>query len=241
MGDMVDGYTDLIKQAENALLNEQWAEALGKFDLALVALNEAGQTLPDSEMAEIYNGRGAALLQTGVPQQAIDTLNHALKLNPQMAIAYFNRGLGHEALDQTAKALEDYAKAIELEPNDAEFYFKRSATYFMLEQFDKTIEDTTRAIELHPDAPVIGPLVGRGLAYHRLDKIDLAEKDYTRAIEADPRAAADAYFYRALVHLDNEDALSARADLQAFLLMTAEPDGLLGLQAKEIIEELDKL
>jgi tetratricopeptide (TPR) repeat protein len=238
---MAEDITDLTKQAEMALLNQDWAEALGKFDIVLVTLNQTAQTLPDVEMAEIFNGRGVALLQTGVPQQAIESFNRAIKLNPHMATAYFNRGLAWEASDNIPKTLEDYAKAIELEPNDAEVYFRRSAVYFMLEDFEKTVADATRAIEMHTAAPVIGPLVGRGLAYHRLENLEAASQDYTRALEADPRAAADAYFYRALVFLDNEDALSARADLQAFLLMTDEPDGLLGMQAKEIIEELDKL
>jgi tetratricopeptide (TPR) repeat protein len=228
----------LIKQAEMDLLNEQWADALGKFDTVLVQLN---QTLPSAELAEIYNGRGVALLQTGVPQQAIESFNRALKFNPAMASAFFNRGMSWEALGEVERTIADYSKAIELEPNDAEYYFRRSAVYFVLEQFEKTVADATRVIDLHPDSPVIGPLVGRGLAYHRLENLEAASKDYTRALEADPRAAADAYFYRALVHLDNEDALAARADLQAFLLMTDDPDGMLGTQAKEIIEELDKL
>lgn len=227
---------ELIKIAENALLNEQWAEALGAYDKALALAD-----LPSSELAELFNGRGVALLQTGVPYQAIESLTQAIKLNSQLSGTYYNRGLCWEALGESDKALADYALALEIEPNDAEIYFRRSAVYFLREEFEKTVADATRAIDLHPDAPVIGPVIGRGLAYHRLGQLDLASKDYTRALEADPREAADAFFYRALVFLDNEDAMSARADLQAFLLMTNDPDGLLGTQAKDIIEELDNL
>jgi tetratricopeptide (TPR) repeat protein len=79
------------------------------------------------------------------------------------------------------------------------------------------------------------------LSYYQLERLDEAIADYSKAVEIDPRGAAEAYFYRALAHIDQELALPARADLQAFLNLTPDSRGEMASQAREIIQELDTL
>jgi tetratricopeptide (TPR) repeat protein len=235
---MPEDYHQAVERAERALLNEEWDYALEEFD-KVISQNPA---LPPAEEAELYNGRGAALLKTGRYEEAGAALEKALSLNHTLASAHFNLALLNEATGDFDNALTAYNRSIYLEPQDAELYFRRGGIYFIREEFEKTVEDNTRAIELHTGSEAVtGPYIARGLALYRLERFDEALQDYTHALEVDPRGAADAYFYRALVYLDTEQALPARADLQAFLLMTADPDGELGHQAREIIEVLDTL
>jgi tetratricopeptide (TPR) repeat protein len=231
---------ELIQRAEQALVNEEWAAALLDFDEAIAGLHRPTEP-PTAHLAEAYNGRGAALLQMGRYNEAIEALRRALEYQPDLAGAFFNLGLCYEALNDSESALAAYDQALALAPNDAEFYFRRGGVHFVRQEFQQTVEDTTRAIELHPDEAVTGPYIARGLAYFQLEQYDKAQADFGAAVEADPRGAAEAYFYRALTFIDMADALSARADLEAFLLMTDDPNGPMGVQAKEIIEELEKI
>ena len=51
---------------------------------------------------------------------AIEHYTEALKLNPQMAAAYNNRGVAHDNKGDFERAIVDYTKAIELNPNYAD-------------------------------------------------------------------------------------------------------------------------
>ncbi|HEX2910177.1 MAG TPA: tetratricopeptide repeat protein [Chloroflexia bacterium] len=234
---MEQSATELINQAEQALLNEEWPKALDLYNRALVQLDV--KTAPE-EAAEIENGRGVALLQLERYAEAIKALESALLLVPDMASAYYNLGITWESMGNFENALHSYNKAIELEPHDAEAYFRRGGVWFQLEDFEKTLADATKTIELHQGNILTGPYIARGLALYRLERYQEALKDFNKALEADPREAAEAFFYRALVYIDIGQALPARADLQAYLTMTEDLDGVLAEQAREIIAELEK-
>ncbi len=234
---------DIVARAEQCLLNEEWPAALDLFNQVLAVLGPQPTASSIAEVANAQNGRGVALLELGRYAEAVKALETAVSLEPTMVGAFVNLGLSWEGLGHAENALYNYSRAIELEPHDAEVYFRRGGIWFAMEEFEKTVEDATQAIDLHRDQGdtiVTGPYIARGLARHRLEHYDLALADYSQAAATDPRGAAEAFFYRALVYMDKGDALSARADLQAYLMMTDDLDGLLAEQAREIIEELDK-
>jgi len=61
-------------------------------------------------------------------KQAIDNFDEAIRLDPQFADAYHNRGTTYRNLGQFERAIEDYNHAIRLNPKDAVFYFNRGST-----------------------------------------------------------------------------------------------------------------
>jgi tetratricopeptide (TPR) repeat protein len=197
--------------------------------------------------AEAFNGRGSALLELGRVGEALAAFSAAIELDPNSAEAYFNRAQTLEAQGsgRLMEALADYNQAIELEPHDAEFYFRRGGLYFQYGDYGLAAMDNTQVIEMHTGVAqtevLIGPYIARGLSYYQLERLDDAIADYSKAVEIDPRGAADAYFYRALAYIDQEQALPARADLQAFLTLTPDSRGEMATQAREIIQELDML
>jgi tetratricopeptide (TPR) repeat protein len=235
---------ELIEQAEQALVNQDWDVALEGFNLALALLGPVQTGQPAALFAEAQNGKGVALLELGRYGESVKAFEAALTIKPDLPGAHYNLGLAWEGLGQLENALHNYTKAIELEPHDGEAYFRRGGVYFATEQYEKTVEDATQAIELHrADAAgaAVGPYLARGLALHRLEHYDEALADYNQALAAAPGEAWDAYFYRALVYIDKGEAYPAKADLEAFLTLTPDATGVQADQAREIIVELDKV
>jgi tetratricopeptide (TPR) repeat protein len=59
----------------------------------------------------------------------IEDLDRAVKIDPQLSVAYFKRRNAHLDLGELDRALSDYDKAIELDPRDAVAYFNRSLAH----------------------------------------------------------------------------------------------------------------
>ncbi len=250
----------LVQQGEDALVVSQWQAALTAFDRALEALRPASNNtlnirrgphavteVGPEVWAEAFNGRGVALLELGRSGEAVAAFGAAIELNPRLANAYFNRGMVLESQGEGrfVEALSDYDRAIELEPHDAEVYFRRGGLFFQYGDYTRAAADNTVVLEMHDASgqseALIGPLMARGLCYYQQERLDDAIADYSRAVTLDPRGAVEAYFYRALVFIDQEQALAARADLGAFLNLTPDAGGEMAAQAHEIIKELDNL
>jgi tetratricopeptide (TPR) repeat protein len=68
-------------------------------------------------IGEAYVNRGAALLNLDRPQEALTDLNKAINLGlDKVHLAYYNRGLTKEKLNDARGAYEDYKKALEIDP-----------------------------------------------------------------------------------------------------------------------------
>lgn len=83
------------------------------------------------------------------PQKAIEYLDEAIKLKPDLAEAYNIRGNADGNLGQHQRAIEDYNEAIRLRPNYAHAYYNRGLTYGNLGQHQQAIEDYNEAIHLN--------------------------------------------------------------------------------------------
>ena len=63
---------------------------------------------------EEYLMRGDDYCDLGQYEKAVQDYDEAIRLNPQFAVAYNNRGVAYEWLGQKEKAYRDFAKAWEL-------------------------------------------------------------------------------------------------------------------------------
>ncbi|MFA5008661.1 MAG: tetratricopeptide repeat protein [Candidatus Omnitrophota bacterium] len=77
--------------------------------------------------------------------QAILNCNRALRLNPNLAEAYGERGSANTNKGNDEQAVSDFNKAIEINPNDAEFYESRAIAYFNTNNYDKSWDDVCKA------------------------------------------------------------------------------------------------
>ena len=62
---------------------------------------------------------------TGDIERAIEPYNKAIRLDPQDASAYYNRGTAYYLLDQPKRAFQDFDQAIRLNPDNAKAYTDR--------------------------------------------------------------------------------------------------------------------
>lgn len=82
---------------------------------------------------------------------ALVDFNRAIRLNPNLAIAYHSRAEVRAAKGQSTEAMSDYDRAIKLSPNDARTYRSR-ADFWAYSRGDlaKALADYNRAVEVAP-------------------------------------------------------------------------------------------
>jgi len=139
-----------------------------------------------SEAEEHFNA-GADLHRQGRFEEAITDYDEAIRLDPQLALAYYNRGVAYQSMGQPQRAIQDYDEAIRLDPQYAPAYVNRGIIYRNLGQPQRAIQDYDEAIRLDPqDAPAY---LNRGNAYVALGQPQRAIQDYDEAIRLDPQFA----------------------------------------------------
>ena len=141
-------------------------------------------------------------------QRAIEHFTNAIKLKPDYAETYKNRGVAYDFKGDYDRAIDDYSTMIKLTPNDAAAYNNRGNTYGNRGDYDLAIDDYTQAIKLKPR--LAEAYNNRGTAYVQTGAIDSAIKDFDKAIEL-KNDYAIAYCSRGVVYGsqgDNERAIS---------------------------------
>ena len=128
--------------------------------------------------------------------------NRAIELDPNDALAYFNRGNAYADQEEYARAMEDFNRAIELDPNDALAYYNRGVTYADQGEYDRAMEDCNRAIEINPEHARFYLL--RGSLLRRLGAVPEMLIDFDNAVRLCSNYESD-FLDRKL--LSNEDVV----------------------------------
>ena len=129
---------------------------------------------------------------------AIADFTEAIRLDPDYADAYNNRGAVYHELGEYAQAIIELTEAIRLEPDHAMAYNNRGYAYQELGEYAQAMTDYTEAIRLKPDFAYA--YIDRGVTYYKLGAHAKAITDYTEAIRINPDYA-EAYFNRSLAHV----------------------------------------
>ncbi len=145
---------------------------------------------------------------------AIEDFNAVLRINPNNARAYSNRGLAKYRLGQYDAAIEDYNAALRINPDDAEVYYNRGILKGNLGLYDAAIEDYTAALRVNPDDAEV--YYNRGILKDDLGQYDAAIEDYTAALRVNPNNVA-AYLRRGWLKYELEQYDAAIADFDAVL------------------------
>ena len=82
------------------------------------------------------------------PQKAIEYLNEAIRLKPDYAVAYNDRGVAYVFLKQYQSAIKDYDEAIRLKPNDVVMYVNRGRAYLRQGKNNLACNDLQKACAL---------------------------------------------------------------------------------------------
>ena len=114
-------------------------------------------------------------------RQTLEEYNQSIRLDPDNAELYRNRGVAYKKLGQFYYALRDFSRAVQLDPNDAGSYSNRGNTYSKLGQFSLAIEDYNQAIHLDPN--YAAAYSSRGNGYLNSGNFKLACNDFRKDCE----------------------------------------------------------
>ena len=142
--------------------------------------------LSDNELAAHgFFSIGCLLSEGGKAKKARAAYDTAIRLQPDYAEVYNNRGNIKNGLGSHDAALDDYDEAIRLNPNFAQAYSNRGSTKFRLGKHAAALVDLNDAIRLQPD--FINAYANRGVAQLGLGNIDRARVDFQTALELSER------------------------------------------------------
>jgi tetratricopeptide (TPR) repeat protein len=130
----------------HACLNLQGEVALKGCDEAI-----ASGAFKGAQAANLYAMRGYQRhLESDLPG-ALSDYGEAIKLDPQLVMAFNNRGNIYRDTGQYDEALSDYDRALALNPNKPDPLASRGWIYHQRGEIERAREDFARALTLKPD------------------------------------------------------------------------------------------
>ena len=141
--------------------------------------------------ARAYLEEGKQLYINDQDEKAVETLQEAIKLDPELAEAYFRLGLAYvavgkdqEAEDAYKKATEKYKKYLETNGKDAEAHYNMGQAYAGLHLYSEAVREYRQATRLKDDdADMFYDL---GTALSKLAQYDEAVSAFSKSLEIDP-------------------------------------------------------
>ena len=155
----------------------------------------------------------------GENDSAIADLDRVIRLRPDLAGGYYERGNAFRDKGDTERAIADYSSAICFKSDYAEAFNDRGLTYQMVRQYAKAIADLSAAIRLAPNRP--DAYYNRARVYRDLGQYDNAITDYDAVIYFSPRFPP-AYNGRGYTNFHAKRFEAAAGDFTRSLLLAPE-------------------
>lgn len=137
--------------------------------------------------------QGLAAQQKREYLDAVKNYDEAIRLKPDLAEAYNNRGAAKDELGRHEEALSDCDESIRLKPDSAEAYNNRGTAKAALGRYEEALSDYDESIRLRPDSA--NAYNNRGTAKAALGRHEEALSDYDVSIRLKPDLA-EAYSNR---------------------------------------------
>lgn len=123
--------------------------------------------------------------------EALDSFDKSLELNPDYALTYFSKGIVYHNLNRLQAAYENYTKAIELDADMVDAYYNRAQAILAHENPDEdelnsALSDLEKAIELDPK--FIDALYYAATIKKKLKDYNGAVEYLDRVLEIEPQA-----------------------------------------------------
>jgi predicted O-linked N-acetylglucosamine transferase (SPINDLY family)/predicted SAM-dependent methyltransferase len=222
-GEAIQRLGEAIEVKETAPLRYMLGCALqeaGRAEAATAAYRRALELQPGH--AKALNNLGGLCEISGDAAGALRCYDDALREDPQLAIAYSNRGNLRKATEpEVAEA--DLRRAIELGPAPAEWHANLGDCLTLQWKLDEALAEYRAAIALAPQNARMH--FGLGNALVRLGELEAGEAALRRAIELDPsfeEAHGNLLFSLHYRHGDRPDMLREAHERWARARVTAE-------------------
>ena len=148
---------------------------------------------------------------------AAEDYTKAIELDANNLSVYFMRGMAYERSNSYKEAVDDFSTVIQRQknpPNPA--YFFRAEAYSRLGKYQDAINDFTYMLDMKDvksDEQYMSECYfNRALCYTNLGQYEQALNDLSCVIDIDPDDV-QAYHYRAMASLKNDDLLDYISDI----------------------------
>nr|XP_023696055.1 tetratricopeptide repeat protein 6 isoform X1 [Paramormyrops kingsleyae] len=199
----------LLLLGKTQMKTQKFSEAVESFRKALTLL------IPDPEAAEVFYNIGLCYVAQDNLSQALDAFNGAVKINPNLADAYHQRGLCRMRLGQP-ESVQDFNRALAVDPSCFQVYLSRAAFYEDQGRFAKAILNCTKAIQVQPKS--VRAYLQRGTLKFCRRMYSGAVEDFTSAIQTDDTCSF-AYYNRGVCYHHMKQHKLALRDYGIVLLL----------------------
>lgn len=176
----------------------------------ITGLKESKPAEPAPPTAMELYARGRA---TNDNRQQVNLFTQALNLQPDLTLAYLERGEAFLNLQQYDSAIVDFNRVQELNPDVQEIWVYRAQCYDKLGKYKEAAANYDRAIALNP---LYDLYLLRANLHKSNRRFDLAIKDYTVALKTRPQDA-ELYTDRAFCYQKLKKSQRALEDYQQAL------------------------
>ena len=165
-----------------------------------------------SILAVAFCNRGNAYQDyKGDYDRAIQDYDQAIRLKPDYAIAFYNRGYAYQHKGDYDRAIQDYDQAVRLKPDDAAALNNRCwARAVANKALEAALSDCNESLRLRPDDA--GTMHSRGFVHFRMGRYDEAIADFDNSLSRDPKSA-DMLYMRGLAKGVRHDTAGSDADI----------------------------
>jgi len=146
----------------------------------------------DRSKATSLVAEGKELYRTDQDEKAVEAFKEAIRLDPEMAEAYFRLGLAYDAVGKESEAEAEYRKSVEkykkylvTNSKDAEAHYNLGQTYAGLHLYSEAVREYRQATRLKSDDSDM--YYDLGMALSKLANYDEAATAFSKAIEIDPQ------------------------------------------------------
>jgi tetratricopeptide (TPR) repeat protein len=161
--------------------------------------------------AEAILAQALHLHQIGRPDQAIPLYERAIALQPNLAMAYRNRGLALMQLGQSEAALASFEAALRFTPNDFLTLNSMGVILLGFSRLPQALASFDRALALQPNDPTTTH--NRGLTLMSLARYEDARKSFERTLQLAP-SSVQTWVWRGRCCLELGNGSEALASLQ---------------------------
>ena len=168
---------------------------IGRYDEGLRSGSRAIQLDPLNAFA--HRAYSIPLIYTGRNRQAIEALEQAVGINPNLSGPYFELAAQYRAIDFPEMAVGIYRRVLEIEPDNAKAYLRLCETYAAVGEFQEGSRFCEKALTINPEY---------GSAWRMLGQLQYSRRNYEGAIESFLNCIAfgsdevECYYIRGLAH-----------------------------------------
>jgi tetratricopeptide (TPR) repeat protein len=168
--------------------------------------------------AAALHSRGVGERMQGEFGKAIKTFSEAIELNPNLAEAYFRRGICFHLIGEDKMAISDFVQSANLnvEQPDPRANLWEGFTHAKLGDYLEAVRAYGNAIAASDR--YTPAFVNRGLAYMQLEEFDKAIADFNEAIRLEP-TQAEHYYKRGVAYARKRDHEKASASFASAITL----------------------